>query len=111
MDVAEGSYGQLFDHFNDQSTVDQLLSNLWIIFITHLHADHHLGTIKMIHEWLRALWTLFSEEELMTNPDDHCIYVIVPYFMQEWILDSVGETDLVWVVHLNQINPEPTRYY
>jgi ribonuclease BN (tRNA processing enzyme) len=38
MDCAEGSYGQILDHFGDK-TPDVLLKTK-VIFITHIHGDH-----------------------------------------------------------------------
>ena len=40
MDCAEGSYGQLLDHFQNLEEVNVVLKNLRIVFITHIHGDH-----------------------------------------------------------------------
>lgn len=40
MDCAEGSYGQLYDHFNDKARVDDALLKTKVVFITHIHGDH-----------------------------------------------------------------------
>ena len=40
MDCAEGSYGQLMDHFQTKERVDEVLSKLKVVFITHIHGDH-----------------------------------------------------------------------
>jgi hypothetical protein len=62
MDCAEGSYGQLLDHYQSEERVNKILQNLRVIFITHLHADHHLGTIKMLHQRDGVLASLFTKE-------------------------------------------------
>lgn len=50
MDCSEGSYSQLMDHFNDKTIVDELLWRTNCVFITHIHGDHQLGVLKILHE-------------------------------------------------------------
>jgi ribonuclease Z len=50
MDSAEGSYGQLWDHFGNKKAVDNVLLKTRVIFITHIHGDHQLGILKMMQE-------------------------------------------------------------
>ncbi len=50
MDSAEGTYGQLWDHFGEKSKVDEVLFKTRVMFITHIHGDHQLGILKMIYE-------------------------------------------------------------
>ena len=50
MDCAEGTYGQLVDHFNSAEEVARVLRELRVIFLTHLHADHHLGAARILYE-------------------------------------------------------------
>jgi hypothetical protein len=40
MDCAEGSYGQIFDHFQTQERTNDVLLKTNIVFITHIHGDH-----------------------------------------------------------------------
>ncbi|PRP87102.1 zinc phosphodiesterase ELAC protein 2 isoform 1 [Planoprotostelium fungivorum] len=46
MDAGEGSYGQLYRNFGERT--DQILSQLKMIWISHMHADHLLGTLELI---------------------------------------------------------------
>ena len=50
MDCAEGSYGQLMDHFGEKDFVDELLIKTKVVFITHIHGDHQLGILKILEE-------------------------------------------------------------
>ncbi|KAG0290120.1 hypothetical protein BGZ98_003586, partial [Dissophora globulifera] len=74
LDVGEGSFGQMFRQFGgykrsaDQvNSVEDRIKRLKGIFISHLHADHHLGTIGILDRWnkLRA-------------PDSEPLYLIAP---------------------------------
>jgi ribonuclease Z len=58
LDTGEGTYGQMFRQFGgyrrsaDQlNSVDERIKNLKGIFISHLHADHHLGIVTIIDRW------------------------------------------------------------
>ena len=50
MDCAEGSYGQLLDHFGTKDKVDQIVLKTRAVFITHIHGDHQLGILKFLYE-------------------------------------------------------------
>jgi ribonuclease Z len=49
LDCGEGTYGQLCRRFGKD--VSKILYNLHSIFISHLHADHHLGLFTILIEW------------------------------------------------------------
>ncbi|KAF9338391.1 Zinc phosphodiesterase ELAC protein 2 [Podila minutissima] len=60
LDVGEGNYGQMFRHFGgkrrsaeQKDSVDDRLRQLKGIFISHLHADHHLGIVTVIDQWTK----------------------------------------------------------
>lgn len=52
-DCGEGTLGQLKRLF-DAEQLDELLSNLKVIWISHLHADHHLGTVSLLQAIYQA---------------------------------------------------------
>lgn len=39
LDCGEGTFGQLCRHYGD--AVDDVLSKISAVFVSHLHADHH----------------------------------------------------------------------
>lgn len=48
MDCGEGSFGQMFRFFGN--TIGDVLSTLRFVFISHYHADHHLGLIEIMRQ-------------------------------------------------------------
>lgn len=52
LDVGEGTWGQMARYFGTdparQSNVWQALRELKCIFISHAHADHHIGLAKIL---------------------------------------------------------------
>ena len=78
MDSAEGSYGQLWDHFGNKSRVDEVLLKTRVIFITHIHGDHQLGILKMMQE--RDLLLSELKPEKRTK-----LYLAVPTPMMKWM--------------------------
>jgi ribonuclease Z len=70
-DCGEGSYGQLY-RFCGPDKIAEELEKLKCIFVTHLHADHHLGLI-----------TLLQERSKCT---DLPITLILPQAVHNWLL-------------------------
>lgn len=42
MDCGEGTYGQLVRRYGQEGALD-VVANLGLIWISHIHADHHAG--------------------------------------------------------------------
>ena len=49
MDTGEGTYGQLL-RMAGYDYIDSVLMNVKCIFISHMHADHHLGLVRILQE-------------------------------------------------------------
>lgn len=49
LDAGESTYGQLKRRFGS-SEIDRVIGNLRLVFISHLHADHHMGLSKLLVE-------------------------------------------------------------
>ncbi|XP_075034250.1 zinc phosphodiesterase ELAC protein 2 [Mixophyes fleayi] len=56
LDCGEGTFGQLHRHYGEH--VDDVLDQLSAVFISHIHADHHTGLIRILLERERALISL-----------------------------------------------------
>ncbi|KAL4880933.1 hypothetical protein BJY04DRAFT_207849 [Aspergillus karnatakaensis] len=50
LDCGEGTLGQLQRIFTKEQ-LREVLQNLRMIWVSHLHADHHLGTVSVIKAW------------------------------------------------------------
>ncbi|KAL8786255.1 MAG: hypothetical protein Q9195_008279 [Heterodermia aff. obscurata] len=50
LDCGEGTLGQLRRVYGDEG-LKEVLRDLKLIWISHLHADHHLGTVSVINAW------------------------------------------------------------
>ena len=103
MDCAEGSYNQLLDHFeSDFDKLNDLLKNLKVIFITHIHGDHQLGVLKLL-----------SERDSL-DPEDK-VFVVTPSPMMEWMKlfckDSLTYKNKVELIDSSTLNPEKNYYY
>ncbi|KAK7466640.1 hypothetical protein BaRGS_00037248, partial [Batillaria attramentaria] len=53
LDCGEGTSGQLYRHYGNQT--DDILRSLRAVFVSHLHADHHLGLFSLLRDRKAAL--------------------------------------------------------
>ncbi|GAB7353952.1 hypothetical protein MBLNU459_g4553t1 [Dothideomycetes sp. NU459] len=53
-DCGENTLGQLKRVF-DEEELKKVLKELRVIWLSHMHADHHLGTVSVIREWYRTV--------------------------------------------------------
>lgn len=108
MDCAEGSYGQIYDHFATKEEVDKCLLKTRVVFITHIHGDHQLGILKIMKE---------RDQLLSQMPEDKRtkLYIVTPTPMMKWMegfrRDDLKHPELVELVPSNTLNPEETYYY
>lgn len=67
MDCGEGTYGQLVRFFGSEE-VDQILHKTQAIYVSHLHADHHLGFIGLLLGRRKALKKTNSNKVMLFAP-------------------------------------------
>ena len=48
LDAGEGTCGQLWRQFGNPTSIEEIVAQLSCVFITHNHADHHLGLIQIL---------------------------------------------------------------
>lgn len=71
LDCGEGTLGQLKRAFEPEELYD-ILRDLKMIWISHLHADHHLGTISLIRAWHEAVHGSLQTNSSKTVSTSHC---------------------------------------
>ncbi|KAJ2080372.1 hypothetical protein H4R24_003113 [Coemansia sp. RSA 988] len=63
----------------------EFVTSLRFIFISHMHADHHLGAIQLLHEW--------NQLTCMHNPQPR-LTILAPARFWVWLEDYAGVQDL-----------------
>lgn len=76
LDCGEGSYIQLLNHYGAEKT-RQFLKSLRVIYITHIHADHHLGLLQLIRERDRVI----AEDHAPKDP----VFLVLPFNCGAWV--------------------------
>uniref|UniRef100_A0A0B7BCI8 Zinc phosphodiesterase ELAC protein 2 n=2 Tax=Arion vulgaris TaxID=1028688 RepID=A0A0B7BCI8_9EUPU len=89
LDCGEDSYGQLYRFFGKVRT-GKILRKVKAIFISHLHADHHLGVFSILKERKLA----FDEKNEPLTP----ALLIAPIQMRRWL--KFYHTELKPITHL-----------
>ena len=72
LDCGEGTYGELFRHYGDN--VEKILSKIKLIFISHMHADHHLGLI-----------TLITKLNSLQKQHEDSVLIMAPSLLLDWL--------------------------
>ncbi|CAD6892926.1 unnamed protein product [Tilletia controversa] len=66
LDAGEGTYGQLRRKFGKDG-VDQILLGLKLLFVSHIHADHHVGVSRLLIERRKLAHRTHSPLFVITN--------------------------------------------
>ncbi|KAG1651091.1 Zinc phosphodiesterase ELAC protein 2 [Nymphon striatum] len=74
LDIGEGSFCQLMHSFGSEE-IDSVLKRINCVYISHPHADHHLGLIQFLNERKRA----FADESY--EP----LHLIAPLRLLKWL--------------------------
>lgn len=59
LDAGENTYGQMLRVLG-RSGIDGAINNLKAIFVSHLHADHHLGIVHILAKWFEVNTSSFN---------------------------------------------------
>ncbi|KAJ5226448.1 hypothetical protein N7468_007673 [Penicillium chermesinum] len=68
LDCGENTLGQMERVFEPEK-LREVLRNLRMIWISHLHADHHLGTVSLIKAWYQVNFGLDAKQEAGPKTD------------------------------------------
>jgi len=77
LDSGEGTYGQLVRHFG-LTGAETVLSDLKAIYVSHLHADHHIGLIGI----LSVRQKMKASKLLKQNQP---VYLLAPVQIMTWL--------------------------
>ncbi|KAI8142237.1 beta-lactamase-like protein [Fennellomyces sp. T-0311] len=94
LDAGEGTLGQMMRRFGEK--LDDELRQLQCIFVSHLHADHHLGVIQLLTKWAKVY--IF----------DRKLYVVAPFIFNTWLheysqVESFGFQDKIVMIRNESI--------
>jgi ribonuclease Z len=113
-DCGENTLGQLQRLFNSEELAD-VLRNLRMIWISHLHADHHLGTASVIKAWYTVVYngipdsTPVDVSSISSNTPKHRLSVISHDGMLKWLHEYSAVEDFGYSRLLPlQITPVPS---
>jgi ribonuclease Z len=89
-DCGENTLGQLSRVFPHEELVD-IFKNLRVIWISHLHADHHLGTAAVIRAWYQIVHNAVPNSQPLDafasniDPSAYGLSVISHSGMLQWL--------------------------
>lgn len=108
LDGGENTIGSIIRNYahNNLQQLSQIFSELRLIYLSHLHADHHLGIISVITAWFDA-----------NKHNTDKLYLVIPWqynnFVTEWykLEQYTAQIDLDRIVYLSceefMRSPEP----
>lgn len=78
LDAGENTLGTLMRNYghNGHKQLTQIFGELSLIFLSHLHADHHLGMVSVISRWL---------EENAENKRK--LYLVIPWQFKQFLIE------------------------
>ncbi|KAI9599548.1 beta-lactamase-like protein [Syncephalis fuscata] len=80
LDAGEGTLGQLRRHFDTDTT-----GTVTNVFVSHLHADHHLGIIRVLLQWQQM-----DQLALGDAANQHPLYIVGPWRFWTWLQEYNG---------------------
>ncbi|KAH2185827.1 hypothetical protein KXW61_008891 [Aspergillus fumigatus] len=117
LDCGENTIGQL-KRMYEPKKLQEVLQNLRLIWISHLHADHHLGTASVIKEWFRANYPNGVpgagdvETDMRKILKEKRLFVVSEEMMIGWLEEYAGVEDYGFgklvplAAHPSYINPD-----
>ncbi|KAF1914772.1 hypothetical protein BDU57DRAFT_531196 [Ampelomyces quisqualis] len=98
LDCGENTLGQLTRVFPPEE-LQHVIRNLRVIWISHLHADHHLGTAGLIRAWYQLVHEAVPNPEkldattLVSKSNDFGLSVISHSGMLQWLYEYSSVED------------------
>lgn len=100
LDAGEGTLGTIKRVYGTET--EKIFQQLELLYISHLHADHHLGAMSILREWIR--YNSNSDDDDNTRK----LFVIAPkhfqLFINEWFqLEQLGTNRIEFIDTENYI--------
>lgn len=98
LDCGENTLGQLRRVFEPEK-LREVLQNLRMIWVSHLHADHHLGTATVIKAWYQEVYGGNSrtasqpETDLAKILQEKRLFVVSDEMMMAWLEEYAAVED------------------
>jgi ribonuclease Z len=93
LDAGENTIGNMRRTLR-QENMRTYFQELQVIFLSHLHADHHLGIISIIKEWLK-----FNQDNAQK------LFLVTPWqyahFVEEWLKVETNVSQLDRITHIS----------
>ncbi|XP_049776088.1 ribonuclease Z, mitochondrial [Schistocerca cancellata] len=130
LDCGEGTLGQLW-RFYGVDGAEEILRKLQCVYVSHLHADHHLGLVGLIHARRRAYWAagtrsfppliVLAPKQIMAwlsfyhrrfQPLLHEIQLVPnsALEMEKFGLDAESSKKLMEALEMNDISTVPVKH-
>lgn len=98
LDGGENTLGALMRNYghNNREQFKQIFAELRMIYLSHLHADHHLGIVSVMNAWFEA-----------NRDNDKKLYLVTPWqynhFINEWcqLEEQLSADELNRIVHIS----------
>ncbi|TGZ84909.1 hypothetical protein EX30DRAFT_12244 [Ascodesmis nigricans] len=93
IDCGEDTYGQL-RRLLPPDELEAVMFDLKVIYISHLHADHHLGAVSLIKERTKLLLS-------KPDPNNNTIFIVAPHRFHNF-LDEYSSVEKIFSSHANR---------
>ncbi|KAG9532951.1 hypothetical protein KCU93_g727, partial [Aureobasidium melanogenum] len=101
-DAGENTLGQLRRVYAPK-ILDEIMRELRVIWISHMHADHHLGTVSVIREWYKTVHG--SQPARIINPGTDADFGAASLFSKQDRLSVISEVAMLhWLEEYSHVD-------
>lgn len=101
-DAGENTLGQLRRVYAPK-VLDEIMRELRVIWISHMHADHHLGTVSVIREWYKTVHG--SQPARIINPGSDTDFDAASLFNKQDRLSVISEVAMLhWLEEYSHVD-------
>jgi ribonuclease Z len=102
LDAGENTMGQLRRVY-PANELDEIMKELRVIWISHMHADHHLGTVSVIREWYETVHG--SQPAPIINPGNDVSFDAAAIFSKQDCLSVISEVAMLhWLEEYSHVD-------